>query len=297
MKAEGPRPDSDTKVNRSLKQTLSRRSVNLLRACRHLGYLTLWPLDYLSRLINNKTDFPPLHLRRYVGPLRTFEASGAEFMTYLRLLVDMRPDESLLDVGCGCGLMALYLKDYLAETGSYAGVDLHSPSIKWCLKHIGTSRPNFQFTHIDVKSLAYNPKGKLSAADFTFPYDSGSFDVILFKSVFTHLRPPEVENYLKEVSRLLKADGRCLATFFLLNHEQDQLAANDSGALKFAFGDEQWRYVYEHSPESACAYEENFVLGLLQKHDLRLVRPAYYGSWSGRKNGLSFQDMLVIKRA
>lgn len=297
MKSQGQRPDGDNKVNRSLKQTLSRRSVNLLRACRHLGYLTLWPLDYLSRLINNKTDFPPLHLRRYVGPLRTFEASGAEFMTYLRLLVDMRPDESLLDVGCGCGLMALYLKDYLAETGSYAGVDLHSPSIKWCSKHIGTSRPNFHFTHIDVKSLAYNPKGKLSADDFTFPYDSGSFDVILFKSVFTHLRPAEVENYLEEVSRLLKADGRCLATFFLLNHEQNLLSARGSGALKFTFGNEQWRYVYEHSPESACAYEENFVLGLLQKHDLTLVRPACYGSWSGRENGLSFQDMLVIKRA
>ena len=284
-------------MNRSLKQTLSRRSVNLLRACRHFGYLILWPLDYLSRLINHKTDFPPLHLRRYVGPLRTFEASGAEFMAYLRLLVEMQPGESILDLGCGCGLMALYLKDYLAETGSDAGVDLHFPSINWCSKHIAAHRSNFQFRQIDVKSLAYNAKGKLSAENFTFPYESASFDVILFKSVFTHLRPGEVENYLKEVSRLLKEDGRCMATFFLLNQEQELLAASGSNALKFSFGDEQWRYVYEHSPESACAFEENFILGLLQKHELTLARPAYYGNWSGRENGLSFQDLLVIKRA
>jgi SAM-dependent methyltransferase len=288
---------SDTQVNQSLKQTLSRRSVNLLRACRHFGYLTLWPLDYLSRLINNKTDFPPLHLRRYVGPLRTFESSGAEFMTYLRLLIEMRPGERILDVGCGCGLMALYLREYLAETGSYAGVDLHAPSINWCSKHIADQRSNFQFRHIDVKSLAYNAEGKLNAEDFTFPYESASFDVILFKSVFTHLRPGEVGNYLKEVSRLLKEDGRCLATFFLLNQEQELLAARGSNVLKFDFGDEQWRYVYEHSPESACAFDENFILGLLQKHDLTLARPAFYGSWSGREKGLSFQDMLVIKKA
>jgi hypothetical protein len=102
---------------------------------------------------------------------------------------------------------------------------------------------------------------------------------------------------LKEVSRLLKAEGRCLATFFLLNHEQQRLASRDANALKFNFGDEQWRYVYEYSPESACAYDENFILGLLKKHKLMLARPAYYGSWSGRENGLSFQDMLVIKRA
>ena len=284
-------------MNRSLKQTLSRRSVNLLRACRHFGYLALWPFDYLSRLINDKTDFPPLHLRRYVGPLRTFESSGAEFMTYLRLLVEMQPAERVLDVGCGCGLMALYLKDYLHEAGSYAGVDLHSPSVNWCAKHISSLRPDFQFKHIDVRSLAYNPKGKYSADDFNFPYESRSFDVILFKSVFTHLRPAEVENYLKEASRLLKADGRCLSTFFLLNHEQELLAAKASSAPKFSFGEEQWRYVYEHSPESACAYDETFILSLLKKFDLTLVGPPYYGSWSGRENGLSFQDMLIIKRA
>ena len=275
-------------MNRSLKQTLSRRSVNLLRACRHFGYLALWPFDYLSRVVNNKTDFPPLHLRRYVGPLRTFESSGAEFMTYLRLLIELQPAERVLDVGCGCGLMALYLKDYLHEAGSYGGVDLHSPSVNWCAKHISSLRPDFQFRHIDVRSLAYNPKGKYSADDFNFPYESRSFDVILFKSVFTHLRPAEVENYLKEASRLLKVDGRCLATFFLLNHEQELLAAKASNTLKFSFGDEQWRYVYKHSPESACAYDETFILSLLKKFDLTLAGPPYYGSGQV-ENGLSFQ--------
>jgi cyclopropane fatty-acyl-phospholipid synthase-like methyltransferase len=66
--------------------------------------------------------------------------------------------------------------------------------------------------------------------------------VILLKSVFTHLRPAEVENYLKEVARLLKADGRCLAPFFLLNQEQELLAAKASNTPKFSYGDRQWRY-------------------------------------------------------
>jgi ubiquinone/menaquinone biosynthesis C-methylase UbiE len=257
----------------------------------------LWPFDYLSRLINAKSDFPPLHLGRFVGPLRTFEASGAEFMTYLRVLVKMRPSDSILDVGCGCGLMALYLKDYLDESGTYAGTDLHEPSIDWCAKHISRRHANFQFKHLDVQSLAYNPKGKHKAEDFTLPYESGSFDVILLKSVFTHLRPAEVENYLKEVSRLLKQNGRCLATFFLSNEEQQQLAAKGLNALKVNFGNEQWRYVYEHSPESARAYDEGFVLSLLTKQNLTLQAPVHYGHWSGRKDGLSFQDMLVVKRA
>lgn len=284
-------------VQRSLKQRLSRRLVNALRACRNFAYLTLGPFDYFFRLVNSKSDFPPLHLRRYVGPLRTFEASGAEFMAYLQLLIKLRPDERLLDLGCGCGLMALHLKEYLDEAGSYAGVDLHSPSINWCTKHISNQHHNFQFELIDVQSLAYNPKGQYSGSNFTFPYESASFDVILLKSVFTHLRPAEVENYLKEVSRLLKSDGRCLATFFLLNQKQGSLAAGGRHALEFSFGDEQWRYVYEHSPESACGYDENFILALLEKHKLTLEQPALYGRWSGREDGLSFQDVLVVKKS
>ena len=41
-------------------------------------------LDYAVRALNCKADLPPLHLRRYVGPLGSFESSGAEFMGYLR---------------------------------------------------------------------------------------------------------------------------------------------------------------------------------------------------------------------
>lgn len=287
---------SDTQVHRTIKHALYRRSVNVLRTCRNLAYLSLGPLDYLCRLLNGKSDFPPLHLRRYVGPLRTFEASGAEFMTYLRLLVGLRSGERILDLGCGCGLMALYLRDYLDESGTYAGIDLHEPSINWCGQNISSRHANFQFRHIDVQSLAYNPQGKLDAKDVTLPYESGSFDVILLKSVFTHLRPAEVENYLKEVSRLLTANGRCLATFFLLNEQQRQLASKGLNEVEFNFGDQQWRFVYQHSPESACSYDEGFVLSLLEKQKLALQAPIYYGSWSGREDGLSFQDMLIIER-
>jgi ubiquinone/menaquinone biosynthesis C-methylase UbiE len=285
------------RTTHAAKQRYSRPLVNVLRAGRTFAYLLLTPFDYLCRLINGKADFPPLHLRRHVGPLRSFEASGAEFMSYLQVLVGLQPSERVLDVGCGCGLMALYLKDYLDKQGSYVGVDLHGPSINWCRRHIGSEHRNFEFEHIDVQSLAYNPRGEVKGESFSFPYDSESFDVVLLKSVFTHMRPAEVDNYLKEVARMLKGNGRCLATFFLLNQQQRNPATEDRNALKFSFGTEEWRYVYEHSPESASAYDEGYILKLLEKRGLKLSAPIYYGQWSGRKDGLSFQDMLVMERA
>jgi SAM-dependent methyltransferase len=269
--------------------------IEILIGVRRYAYLALSPLDRVSRAVNEKSDFPPLHLRRYVGPLRSFEASGAEFMVYLKLLAGLRPQDTILDVGCGCGLMAIFLKDYLAEGGSYTGVDIHKPSVRWCAKNIGTKSPSFRFEHIDVINRAFNPKGTRAAEDYSFPFAEHTFDVILLKSVFTHMRPPEMENYLKEISRLLKPNGRCLATFFLLNEEQAKLAAEGKQKLDFRHGEGPWRYVYEQRPESAVAYEEGYVRDALRKCGLTLQEPIHYGTWSGRRDALSFQDMLVVR--
>ena len=217
-------------------------------------------------------------------------------MGHLRSLAELRPQERVLDIGCGCGQMALHLKEYLDESGSYVGVDIHGPSIRWCQKRIGSRHNNFQFAHIDVRNFAFNPAAKHEAESYQFPYDSQSFDLILLKSVFTHMRPAEVDNYVREVARLLKMKGRCLATFFLLNDEQAMLAREGKNALNFDYGEGVWRYRYEHSPESAVAYDESYVMELLEKHGLSLKAPIYYGHWSGRKDGLSFQDILLLER-
>ena len=268
---------------------MNRNAIKFLRYVRNAGLIALGPVDYAMRALNRKADLPPLHLRRYVGPLGSFESSGAEFMGYLRSLAGLRPSERVLDIGCGCGQMALHLRTYLDEKGSYVGVDIHRPSIKWCQRNIARRHKNFQFEHIDVRNLAYNPNAAEHAEAYVFPFADRSFDLILLKSVFTHMRPPEVSNYISEVARLLKSDGRCLATFFLLNDEQ----AKGTNDLAFNFGEGEWRYVHEHSPESAVAYDESFVMQLMEKYGLA-VEKKIYGRWSGREDGLSYQDILIL---
>ncbi|HEX8921119.1 MAG TPA: class I SAM-dependent methyltransferase [Pyrinomonadaceae bacterium] len=278
------------------KQSLPDSVIRAIRSGRRVAYLSLTPFDYLWRALNGKSDLPPLHLRRHVGPLRSFETSGAEFMAYLQLLCKLQPHERVLDIGCGCGQMALHLLSYLDERGAYAGADIHSPSINWCRRHIGRHHANFEFQYLDVKSDAYNPHGRHKAENLRFTFADQEFDVILLKSVFTHMRPVAVENYLSEVARLLSKNGRSLATFFLLNERQGELAQKGRNQLQFDYGDEIWRYVYQNSPESAVAYEEGFIMGLLDKYGLKLKEPIMYGRWSGRADGLSYQDMLLLEK-
>ena len=246
--------------------------------------------------MNGKNDLPPLYLRGRVGPLRSFETAAAEFMVYLKFICKLDPGERVLDIGCGCGALALPLLEYLDSKSIYQGLDIDKGAIDWCRRKISARCPNFIFQHIDVRNDVYNPKGRYESDDYSFPLEDGIFDVILVKSVFTHLLPLAVDNYLSEVARLLAPSGRCLATFFLLNDHSEELARQKRAKLYFDFGEGSYRYAYETTPESAVAYQEGHVIQLLHNHRLKLREPIHYGSWSGFGSGLSYQDIMVITK-
>jgi SAM-dependent methyltransferase len=283
-------------MNRQWGATLPESFIRVYRQIRELSYVFLEPLDYIVRVINGKGDFPPLYLRKYIGTLRGFEASGSEFRVYLRLFCGLQPYERILDIGCGCGLIALYLRDDFGLQVDYVGVDIHRPSIRWCQKHISRDNEQYMFRHIDVENHLYNPTGKYAAENYAFPFEDHSFDVILLKSVLTHMLPAEVERYFQEIARLLSTQGRCLATLFLLNETQKALEQHGKNQLQFKFGDQMWRYIYKNDPEAAVAYSECCVMSMLQKYGLELAEPVIYGTWSGREDGVSYQDLLLIRR-
>jgi SAM-dependent methyltransferase len=253
--------------------------------------LALEPVDYAARLINGKGHLPPLRIRRRAGPLRGLERSGAEFAAYLKLMCDLDPHSRVLDVGCGFGLLALELRDYLSGPGSYVGVDVDRGAIAWARRSISRSFSRFEFQWLDIRNAAYNPDGRLAADAFQFPFEAGSFDVIVLKSVFTHLRPEAMRQYLSEAGRLLSSRGACLATFFVLDDE-----IGGSGGLQFQFGDGDWAYAVRNLPELAIAYKESSLRAAVSAAGLT-VKANHPGTWSGRPGGLSYQDVLVLTHA
>jgi ubiquinone/menaquinone biosynthesis C-methylase UbiE len=278
------------------RQQLPGWAIRMVKLARGAGLRLLDPPDYLLRIVSGKRDLPSLYLRRYVGPLSSFETSGAEFVAYLKLIANLASYESILDVGCGCGLIALGLRNYLSKEGRYLGLDIHKPSISWCQRAIQDKYPHFTFELIDVHNVTYNPGGKHPAENYAFPVANASFDVVLLKSVFTHMRPAEVENYLREVARVLKPNGRCLATLFLFDADPTQEAKNGYTNLTFQFGDNDWRYEYKNSSDTAIAYSRRFTLNALAKQGLLLSR-LLPGTWRNRQHGISYQDMLLIEKS
>ncbi|MBP6793855.1 MAG: class I SAM-dependent methyltransferase [Saprospiraceae bacterium] len=237
---------------------------------------------------------PPQHLIDLVGGGDYFQI-GKLFFTYFIELAYLKPSDRVLDIGCGVGRMAIPLTTYLNKQGSYEGFDIVKELVAWSQSNITPRFPNFHFQLAQIFNSCYNPSGKYKGVDYRFPYPDNEFDFIFLTSVFTHMLPAEVDNYLSEMARTVKPGGRCLVTFFILNDSVYPLIADGKSTFTFAFEFQGCRIDNAAVPEAAVAYDEEKIKDLFKKHDFE-IDSFNYGSWSGRKDFLSFQDIVVIRK-
>lgn len=259
-----------------------------------LRKISYFSVDLVDRLRRGDSLNPPKSMI-LVGD-GDFEKTGQEFKRYFIELAYVQPNDRVLDVGCGMGRMAVPLTNYLSPEGEYWGFDIAKTGIKWCQRRISTKFKNFHFQHIDVYNKNYNSKGKIRAKDFRFPFKDNYFDFVLLTSVSTHMLPSDMENYLSEISRVLKHGGKCLITFFLLNEESENLIHAGCSTLDFKYKIEGCLTIDDRNPERAIAYREDYVKGLFGNYRLKIIQPIHYGSWCKRNTFLSYQDILVATK-
>lgn len=221
---------------------------------------------------------------------------GEHFLKHFRSLCHLQHGETVLDVGCGVGRMAVPLIEYLGPAGRYEGFDIMRENVDWCRRAITRRWPNFHFQHADIFNREYNPSGPVTCGEFRFPYPDGTFDFAFLTSVFTHLMPPDAAHYLKELGRVLKPFGRCLATFFLLNPESNGLVDAGKGSFPLHPQDGVSRVNSLEVPEACIALNEEFVEEAAREAGLTMDRPVHYGTWCGRNPGFDFQDIVILRR-
>jgi len=249
------------------------------------------------RLFGDLAPLVPSTDAMFDGPptLEAFKASGEEFLRIYKDVARLEPHERMLDVGCGIGRKTLPLTQYLNAQAVYQGVDITKAGIDWCRERITARFPNFRFLHIDVYNKHYNPNGKCRPSEYKFPLADESFDFVMLGSVFTHMRPDDVANYLSEIRRVLAPEGRCLITYFLLNEESDRLIKAGSSTLNFEHLCDGYRTESLERPELAIAFDEKWVTDLYEKLGLTIQR-VDHGSWCGRADYLSYQDLILATK-
>lgn len=226
-----------------------------------------------------------------------FKKVGNDFKKYFKEIGGLKPEDCVLDIGCGIGRMAVPLINYLdPEKGSYYGFDVVKYGIDWCNKNIARKYRNFHFSHADIYNKHYNIDGKIKSTEFRFPYENDTFDFVFLTSVFTHMLTEDVERYISEISRVIKIGGRCFVTSFLIN--QESLSCIEEGKSQFQFKNKLDKCYIENTeiPENVVGFDESFMLSMLEKYSLKKIGPIHYGYWCGRAEFLSLQDIIIVEK-
>jgi SAM-dependent methyltransferase len=103
------------------------------------------------------------------------------------LLAEARPGERVLDLGCGAGRFLAVLRDAGADP---VGVELAEAAAQ--------------------RARAHGADVRLVEADGSLPLGHGEIDLVWCSEVLEHI--PDVGHALLEIRRVLKPDGRLLAT-------------------------------------------------------------------------------------
>jgi SAM-dependent methyltransferase len=145
-----------------------------------------------------------------VGPdVGSFFRSGRESVRELRrtLAIADRTLESfasVLDFGCGCGRMLLWLEG-IGLAGGLHGTDIDAEAIDWCREHI------------PFAEMAVNDQ------DPPLPYPDGTFDLVFNHSVFTHIDERRQDAWLAELQRVTRPGGLVV----LSTHGEAAIPAGD----------------------------------------------------------------------
>jgi len=111
----------------------------------------------------------------------------------------VRPGESVLDVGCGTGSLALAAKELAGPEGSVRGIDASPEMIEQARGKAAKRGAEVDFRVAPIEEL---------------PFAEGEFGCVLSSFMLHHL-PDEVKRAgLAEVRRVLKPGGRFLAVDF-----------------------------------------------------------------------------------
>lgn len=226
-----------------------------------------------------------------------FVAQGQKIIQIVQALnpAYLNEQSSVLDIGSGIGRFAVPLTQVLGEKGHYQGFDVVKMGVDWCQKNIAKKYPQFHFDYIPLKNDLYRSDG-MEAASFTFPYEDDQYDFAVSNSVFTHMPPDEVENYIKELARVLKHGGVCYATFFIINEESEQLLASNKG-FDFPHDFGHYRLMDKKVVGANVAFQETYLRKIIKEHGLN-IETIFFGHWCGRAKSKSkdFQDLVMIKK-
>ena len=126
-------------------------------------------------------------------------------------LARLKPGESVLDVGCGTGTLAIAAERHVGRDGGVSAIDASAEMIATAGKKARKAGMEIDFRNESIEAL---------------PFPDGQFDAVLSTMMLHHLPRKAREAGLHEIRRVLKPGGRVLIVDFAGTGRQNRLLAH-----------------------------------------------------------------------
>lgn len=214
---------------------------------------------------------------------------------------------TVLDIGCGTGIMLNASFPFVNHMGHYIGLDTDKSCIDFCQNYYPRI---FGFIHHDVENKTYNPDSKTKRKEW-FNISDNSIDCVTALSLWTHLEPEDAKFYMKEVDRVLNDEGVAIITVFLLDEDHVEMKENQKKDgfvwyhrdrdkdwlfdVLIENGNNQWfttKWTNNHTDAIGITYDG--FLSMLERTNL-YIDSIYPGNWENQP-GVFFQDIVVLRK-
>jgi ubiquinone/menaquinone biosynthesis C-methylase UbiE len=125
-----------------------------------------------------------------IGDEDEIRKNGALTAEFLKSVLQIEPDDKVLEIGCGVARIG---RELAPSCGEWHGVDISGNMIAHA-KERTEGIPNIHLHELPDNSLSIFP--------------DESFDCVYSSIVFMHLDKPDMFTYIKEANRVLKPGGR-----------------------------------------------------------------------------------------
>lgn len=178
---------------------------------------------------------------------------------------------TVLDHGCGTARLLDGLDMLDRRPERYIGLDVQEHLVEWCRSALGRLGP-FDFDLVDMHNRRYSPAGSLQPVRVV-PDGYDDVDLVVSRSVFTHMTAADIHLCLREFRRVIADDGRAYVTVNVANGVpswRDNPGQPDAPPL---LRTELNKTYFEHMVED-CGFRASVFVESIENQCVYLLRPA-----------------------
>ena len=256
-------------------------------------------LDRISREYEalSAAALPPLAMVQLIGSHdhAHFKSVGTELFRELAQRLRIDPAATVLDLGCGCGRMAIPFIRLLSE-GRFHGADAWADGIAWCNDRLtGAGNADFHVNAV-VNNYYFDDLDRAAHNDCGLPWiGDATVDAAYAISLFTHLTRADAAAYLKEIGRVLKEDGVAYLTFFVIDKFFWRHRERTGMHAAIEEREPGWFQGYR-GQDFFGGFTMTLLASLLEAAKLRIIGYEL-GSWADKPGSRTYQDTLIVEPA